>query len=210
MTSLGGRVRIGPLRGLVVLAAVVIAALLTGACSSPPPAKVAVIGDSITFLAAVPIHSRLVANGDQVLLTGRIGFTAAQLGPDVTTFAAQKPTVVLFEMGTNDVTGSATGATDAAAYEQVVAGYQRRFPHACQIATTVSSHRPSPIMDTMADQINAWMKTHFAHVVDWNTYAWDQGQAGHGLLDPDEVHPNAAGQVALAQLDLAAVRACKR
>jgi lysophospholipase L1-like esterase len=169
---------------------------------------VAVIGDSITYLSAADIRTRLEADGHPVLLTGRIGFTAAQLGGDVDAFAAHKPKVVLYEMGTNDVSESETGVTDAAAYEKVVAGYLPKFPHACQIATTVSSHRPSPIMDAMATQINAWMKTHFAHVVDWNAYEWGQRQAGHVLVEPDEVHPNDAGQQALARLDQAAVRAC--
>ena len=169
----------------------------------------AVIGDSITFLAASDIQADLGADGNQVLITGRIGYTAAQLAGDVTDFARHHPRVVLFEMGTNDVSQSITGATSAAAYEQAVAGYRTQFGSACLIATTVGSHRDTPILDQTATAINAWLHANFRHVVEWDDYEWAQRQAGHVLVEPDLVHPTPEGQRALAQLDLAAVRSCR-
>lgn len=200
-TPTGGRL-------VSVVAVTAVLAVLAGACSSSSP-KVAVIGDSITWLAATDIQARLTSDGDRLLLTGRIGYTAAQLAPDVTTFARQRPAVVLFEMGTNDVTtGATTPATTLARYEQAMSGYRRQFPQACVIATTVGSHRDDAALDALADQLNAWLVGHFSHLVDWNAYEWHQRQAGHQIVEPDLVHPTTAGQAALANLDQTAVRTC--
>ncbi len=192
---------------LALLSAVV---LLAAACSSRPAhPTVAVIGDSITFLSSRDIQAGSDRAGYRLLITGRIGYTAARLAPDVADFARQHPSVVLFELGTNDVTQSTTGATSAAAYEQVMSGYLRDFGHACLIATTVSSHRGDAIEDATATAINRWLRAHFTHVVDWDTYEWDARQAGHLLVETtDYVHPNDAGQQALADLDLAAIQSC--
>jgi len=198
--SVGGR----------VAALVVAVALLAAGCSTRSSPPVAVIGDSITFLAAPDIQSGLAAQGDHVLLTGRIGYTAAQLAPDVAKFAAQHPRVVLFELGTNDVSQSITGATSAAAYEQVMTGYLHDFGDACLIATTVSSHRGDATMDRTAVAINAWLRAHFAHLVDWDTYEWTQRQTGHPIVETvDYVHPTKVGQQDLARLDAAAIRSCR-
>jgi lysophospholipase L1-like esterase len=195
-------------RAILVVATI---ALVAGACSSGPSRPpVAVIGDSVTFLASGEIQAGADQAGYRLLITGRIGFTAAQLAPDVTRFARQHPSVVLFELGTNDVTQSVTGATSAAAYERVMDSYRTRFGDACLIATTVSSHRAIPIMDRTAQAINAWLHAHFTHVVEWDDYEWAQRQAGHVLVEPDEVHPNDAGQQALANLDLAAIKSCQK
>jgi lysophospholipase L1-like esterase len=184
--------------------------LVAAACSSGPTGPtVAVIGDSITFLSATPIRAGLRADNHRVLLTGRIGYTAAQLAPDVAQFATHHPRVVLFELGTNDVTQSYTGASSAAAFEQVMAGYLHQFPGACLIATTVSSHRPFASMNRTAVAINAWIRANFTHVIDWDGYEWAQRQQGHAIVDGDLVHPNPEGQQDLANLDQAAVRACK-
>ncbi len=192
-----------------VVGLVIAVALVAGSCSTSSRRPVAVIGDSITFLAAADIRSGLAANGDHVLLTGRIGFTAAQVAPDVASFAAQHPRVVLFELGTNDVTQSVTGATSAAAYERTMAGYIHDFGDACLIATTVSSHRSDSVQDATAKAINTWLRAHFTHLVDWDTYEWAQRRAGHVIVETvDYVHPNNAGQQALAHLDVAAVNSC--
>jgi lysophospholipase L1-like esterase len=203
--------RLPPILMVLALAVVtLLAALSTAACSdSPARPTVAVIGDSITFLSAAAIQAGLTAHHDHVLITGRIGYTAAQLAPDVADFARHNPQVVLFELGTNDVTQSPAGVTSAAAYEQTMAGYRRDFPHACLIATTVGSHRPgATALNAMAAQINTWLKATFTQVVDWDAYEWANRQAGHVLVDGDFIHPNAAGQAALGALDQAAVTRC--
>jgi len=198
-------------RSLRAVAAAAAVAVLAGACSSGPSRPVvAVIGDSITFLAASDIRADLGADGDQVLITGRIGYTAAQLAGDVTDFASHHPRVVLFEMGTNDVSQTIIGATSVAAYERAVAGYRNQFGSACLIATTVSSHRDTPALDQAATAVNAWLHANFRNVVEWDDYEWAQRQAGHVLVEPDLVHPNPDGQRALAGLDQAAVRSCRR
>ncbi len=204
------RRRIPAAAKLIVVSATI--ALVAGACSSGPSRHtVAVIGDSITFLASGDIQAGVNRAGDHLLITGRIGYTAAQLAPDVSAFARQHPSVVLFELGTNDVTQSVTGATGAAAYERVMAGYLHEFSHACLIATTVSSHRGDPIQDATARAINAWLRTHFTHLVDWDAYEWAQRRAGHFIVEQvDDVHPNDAGQQDLANLDLAAIKSCPK
>jgi len=195
---------------VVGIVGMLVVALSAAACSDPPArSTVAVIGDSITFLSAADIRAGLNADHDHILITGRIGYTSAQLAPDVADFARHDPQVVLFELGTNDVTQRPGGTTSAAAYEQTMAGYRRDFPHACLIATTVGSHRPAaPALNRMATQINTWLKDTFTRVVDWDAYEWANRQAGHVLVADDFIHPNVAGQAALGALDQAAVRAC--
>ena len=122
----------------------------------PAPARrrsarrtVAVIGDSITFLSADDIQAGVGRRRRPRALTGRIGYTAAAAGPGRGLVRGPAPAVVLFELGTNDVTQSTTGATSAAGFEQAMSGYLHAFGDACLIATTVSSHRSRPTMDAI-------------------------------------------------------------
>jgi lysophospholipase L1-like esterase len=210
--------RAGPSLSSVALLAVValVAAAAAVACSRASgfaptghdSRRVTVVGDSITFLSANDITAQLKADGDDPTVVGRIGRTASEVQADVTSAAATKPSVILFELGTNDVTRSADGSGSADDYETWMRRYIAQFPDSCLIATTASSHRPSPAMDATARTINTWLHQTFAHVVEWDTYEWAQRQAHVLLVDYDEVHPNPAGQAALAQLDLAAVRSC--
>ncbi len=91
-----------------------------------------------------------------------------------------------------------------------MAGYQTEFAGACLIATTVSSHRADPDHGRGRPRaINAWLRAHFTHIVDWDGYEWAQRQAGHVIVETaDYVHPNPAGQQDLATLDLAAIKSC--
>jgi hypothetical protein len=68
----------GRVRALAVMAALLLLSVACSSSSSQP--LVAVIGDSITFLASSDIQVGLSTDGDRTLMTGRIGFTAAQLG----------------------------------------------------------------------------------------------------------------------------------
>ena len=170
--------------------------------------RVAVVGDSITFLSADDITAQLHGGGYDPNVVGRIGKTAAEVDADVTAASQSQPAVILFELGTNDVTRSDNGTGSAADFEHWMTRYIAEFPHSCMIATTVGSHRPSTKMDRAARDINAWLHTHFQHVVEWDSYEWSQRQNGVAVVEPDEVHPNDAGQAALGRLDLAAVKEC--
>ncbi len=194
------------------LAAVACMVLALSACSvaagSSEP-HVSVIGDSITYLSATDINTTLEANHFQPTTIGRIGYTAAQAQADVIAQAKTHPAVVVFELGTNDVTLSDTGAADSAGYERTLTRYKTLFPHSCLVATTVSSHRPSPTMDDTATEINTWLVHNFAHVIDWDRHEWVEREQGHFLVNADMVHPNPDGQKALAQLVQAGVDACR-
>jgi lysophospholipase L1-like esterase len=191
-------------------AAALVAAGCTSASGEQVNRRVAVVGDSITYLSASDITEDLEGMGYDPSVVGKIGYTAAQVAPNVTAARGQDPAIVLFELGTNDVTRSDRGQGSAADFERWMNSYIAQFPHSCLIATTVSSHRPSLTMDRTADEINAWLHQKFALVVDWNSYEWSQRQKDIAIVEPDEVHPNEVGQAALAQLDLAAVQACHR
>jgi len=187
--------------------------LALAGCSSaggrvPANRRVAVVGDSITFLSRADIAAQLQGEGYDADVVGRIGRTAAEVDADVTHASQLAPAVVIFELGTNDVTRSDRGTGSAADFERWMSRYIAEFPHSCQIATTVSSHRPSIKMDRAAREINAWLHVHFRHVVEWDSYEWSQRQNGVAIVEPDEVHPNPSGQAALGRLDLAAAKAC--
>ncbi len=205
--------RVGPL--LCALALVAATALSACSRASGQPLasshtnnRVAIVGDSITFLSTDDIVNQLHAAGDDPTVVGRIGRSAFEVESDVHAAAATKPAVMLFELGTNDVTRSDAGLGSAADYETWMRRYISEFPDSCLIATTVSSHRPSPTMDVTARTINAWLHTMFTHVVEWDDYEWAQRQQHVALVEDDEVHPNPVGQAALAKLDRAAVESC--
>ena len=194
-------------RRVAALACLLALAACSSAAGSAGP-RVSVIGDSITFLSKKDIEATLDGARYHPTVVGRIGYTAAQVHADVAAQAKTHPSVVVFELGTNDVTQSDTGATDPASYERTLTAYKAEFPGSCLVATTVSSHRPSPTMDDTATTINTWLLHNFDHVVDWDSHEWVAREKGQVLVDPDEVHPNPAGQAALAQLMLAGTRAC--
>jgi lysophospholipase L1-like esterase len=177
------------------------------AASEPPTERVAVVGDSITFLSTNDIETALGSAGYDATVVGRIGKTAGDVHGDVDAAARQHPDIVLFELGTNDATRSANGQGSALAFEMAMQHYIDELKGSCLVATTVTEHRPSLIENRTAAAINAWIETHFTHVVDWDTYEWTRREAGVALVK-DDVHPNGFGQAALAELDLDAVRQC--
>jgi lysophospholipase L1-like esterase len=186
--------------------------VLTGCASAvgrvPVNRRVAVVGDSITYLSAEDITDELTASGYEPTVVGRIGRSASEVDADVTAAQRSGPAVILLELGTNDITRSAHGNGSAADYERWMSEYIAEFPDSCVIVTTVSSHRPSPAMNQTARSINAWLHTKTSHVVEWDSYEWSQRENGVVIVEPDEVHPTPAGQEALGHLDLAAVKTC--
>jgi lysophospholipase L1-like esterase len=193
-------------------AALVGLVVLSGCASAvgrvPVNRRVAVVGDSITYLSADDITDELKASGYEPTVVGRIGRSASEVDADVMAARNSGPAVVLLELGTNDATRSARGDGSAADYERWMSGYIAEFPDSCVIVTTVSSHRPSATMSQTARTINAWLHTRTSHVVEWDSYEWSQRKNGVIIVEPDDVHPNPAGQAALSHLDLAAVRSC--
>jgi lysophospholipase L1-like esterase len=166
---------------------------------------VSVIGDSITFLSSRQITAALTGAGYRSQVVGRIGHTAAEVHRDVEAQARAEPDVVVFELGTNDVTRGTAFAT----FARTMTTYRDAFPRSCVLATTVSAHRESARLDRTARAVNEWLGHHFARLVDWNSREFAERQRGDDLVPFDDVHPNAGGQALLAQLDLAAVRACR-
>jgi lysophospholipase L1-like esterase len=199
--------RIVKARWLALGACLLVVASCSSAAGSAAP-RVSVIGDSITSLSANDINQTLGAAHYQPTTIGRIGYTAAQVQGDVVTQSETHPSVVVFELGTNDVTMSDTAEGYAEAYERTMTAYKAKFSHSCIVVTTVSSHRPSPTMDDTATTINTWLLHNFSHVIDWDQHEWNAREKGEVLVDADEVHPNPAGQAALAHLVLEGVQSC--
>jgi GDSL-like Lipase/Acylhydrolase family len=170
------------------------------------PVRVSVIGDSITFLSRHDISKALAGGHVQADVVGRIGHTAAEVRSDVQAAARRQPDVVVLELGTNDV----TRGVDLASFARTMTAYREAFPHACVLATTVSSHRGSTRLDTGGAAVNDWLMHNFTYVIDWNTREFAARQAGNDMVPVDDVHPNPAGQAVLAELDVAGVRACRR
>jgi|GEM_PF-2652565 lysophospholipase L1-like esterase len=164
--------------------------------------RVAVIGDSITFLSVDAINAALrprFAPG----ITAVIGIkTDAQL-VTAKRYAATHPDIVVIDLGTNDVTQH-----DAfESYRHELGSMVGLFPQSCVVVTTITTHTPGDdAFAQRAAKYNEYLRT-FPHVADWDAVVGQALQAGQHILT-DLVHPNPAGQRLYAGLVAQAVSAC--
>jgi lysophospholipase L1-like esterase len=166
----------------------------SGRASGP---KVAVVGDSITALSEARLGAAL-ADRYAYYVSGRSGATIAEQLPEIARIQASPegpPSYWVVELGTND-SGTRQDRHWAASFDAEV--YDLRGAR-CVVLLTVTPYleRFGPV----AAQLNAAMADVAArqrnfHVLDWGGLSF----AHPGWLEPDQIHPNATGQAALAFL----------
>jgi hypothetical protein len=177
--------------------------------------KVAVNGDSITVSAVWPLNNTL-APAEYVHVHGQGGLTIAQTLPELQTMLTDPegtPNDVIVESGTNDVFQRDT--TWQAALDTEVGMLASTQ---CVIFVNVSSYAdwfgdqeglPQLVPGVNAAIAQVVSKNPHFHLLDWNAFITQPGnfevyimQGPAGLL----VHPNAAGQQVLANMEQQALQ----
>ena len=178
--------------------------------------SVGMTGDSITFWSKPALDRRFSAAGTfRYSVTGVNGATSISAAKLVGEYAATTPSIMILELGANDVGNIARGFPEFTieGYEQRVAAYAAQFPQACVVVTTVGSHRTAlthPFWEqnnAAARTLNAWLHATFPNVIEWDDAIAASLAAGKTIL-ADEVHPNDAGFEVLADLAVAAATRC--
>jgi lysophospholipase L1-like esterase len=158
--------------------------------SGPP--TVDVVGDSITALSAPSIDASLTQSGYQPTIEAVPGIRLAQAEQTIDRLAQQPPDAWIIELGTNDAGGHNTLWPEA-----FLAEWQKVRNAACVIYVSVSPHA-GPIADQIDASLAGLARAHAnVHVLDWGHLA-DRNSA---WLEPDTIHPTAAGQAELAALE---------
>jgi hypothetical protein len=163
--------------------------------------RVLVVGDSITDRSA-PLITPLLDRDVAHRVFGLSGYKLAEAEPFLTPYPPTLPAVVIIELGTNDgndILADRSGATRAAWKERLV-GYHDLFPGTCFVPITMPARRGDPAWDASQQELNDWLLATFPRTIDWNGYELGQRAVGRTLLEPDGIHPDAAGAAAIAVL----------
>jgi hypothetical protein len=163
--------------------------------------RTAVVGDSIVFVSQPSLEAMLRPRA-AYMISGQIGWTIGQQQPAIFTdlYNPEGPARDwIVNLGTNDAIQDDTAWRSA--YDAMVA---QLVGQPCVLLTTVSTEADTVGHDTIAAQINAAEAATAAahgnvHVVDWSGLVHVDSHLGQWLL-PDRIHPNRAGQEALAAM----------
>ena len=159
---------------------------------------VAVVGDSITFMARHDIATALKARYRPVI-HAEIGQRIDQMLPTLRGVLRTHPFAVVVDVGTNDVLQGKTHPDWRTGFSRMVA---ELTPVRCAVLTTVSTRVAGPnVAPGVASAINRAIAEAASahgnlHVVDWNAAVHRPN--GATLLGADKIHPSPAGQGALA------------
>jgi lysophospholipase L1-like esterase len=179
-------------------AAIAIVALV--GVSTPSPHSVQVVGDSIAFYAGTDI-SAAFGGGYHVDVHSGIGRRIDEMLPTLHTAIERHPDAVVVDLGTNDAREAHSHPDWRTGFDRMI---QMLLPERCVVLATVSTLVVGePGADKQAAAINDRIAAEVAihrnlHIADWNTAV--HGIHGAQLLQPDRVHPSAAGQLTLAAL----------
>lgn len=178
---------------------------LFGASHKP---KLQFLGDSITYLARADINSHYDGRYN-VAIDALVGADTYEYRHNVASAARADPRDVIINLGTNDAVRighpwsvEPHGLTLAQVSENL-STFRSEFPAStCVIFVTIDTHDAAwdPVA---AGKINAYIRSKFAHVVDWDG-AWSPRY----FDQPDDPHPNAAGRRALLSLEDQALAGC--
>lgn len=173
--------------------------------------RVLVVGDSITDEAADEIAAVLQPDfATQVI--GLSGFELAEAEPYLARYPPTRPDAVLIEFGTND--GNAiladTSGARRAEWKATLLRYRDLFPDTCFVPVTMPASRDYPAWDDSQQELNDWLLATFPDALDWNGFELRERAAGNRLLIHDLIHPDTAGQAALATLYRRGVERCLR
>lgn len=180
---------------------------------------IALIGDSITYFDGDAFMSAARAAGLAPAYTGMPGYRLSMTKPWLDLYAASRPKVMVFNLGTNDVAGQAIGFSEFTLdlFARRMNAAAEEFAGSCVVVTTITTHRTlaksNPPTDgytpdefnALAASYNAYLRATFAHVADWDAVV-----GLHPDYLPDEVHPfnSIQGLEALAATQIAAARGC--
>lgn len=148
--------------------------------------KVAVIGDSITLLAAGGIEQKIQEKGYRVYVDSTLGITTDQSLPVAQKIAPGSPNIVVFNLGTNDVAQGLSLPSIVSSYSKLV----DNFPHSCVIIATITQTNHPDIAEPLNKLIRSekGVRNYFGnqniHVMDWESVL-----QGHPEYVPDGVHP---------------------
>lgn len=198
----------------LLLIAPVLAACQDPYQGNPSAPKLDVVGDSITANSKATIYSVNSPDfytGVAATIGERSdGYVVGDKGPvlidDATQAANTAPSIVVVNLGTNDV---ASGFTTAQTLSNL-ANVRAKF-NGCVISVTLTTHVTATFKPAAADPaaynaataaINAGLPT--GHLIDWNAETTEHPE----YLSPDGVHPSATGMVRYAQLIHDAAVAC--
>ena len=164
--------------------------------------RLAIIGDSITVVSTDALAAAL--EGDHATsMTAVIGIKADAQLVTAQRYVATDPTVVVINLGTNDVSQHDPTAEYRSELDAMVA----LFPDRCVVVTTITTQAPVPDdFARRAREYNDHIRT-FAHVADWDA-AIGRAVAAGRQVTTDGVHPNPDGQQLYAQVIRDAVAAC--
>jgi lysophospholipase L1-like esterase len=192
-------------RLIALMAVLVVAVSVLGLVTTQPTQvrskkTVVFVGDSISYISGGAIGYAF-RHGYTVEFEAGVGKTMAEMLPAVKMLASAHPWAFVVELGTNDALYDIPGWKAAFANEENALASQR-----CVVFITVTPK--GPVRAGVNAAIAAAVKTHS------NFHALDWGAVGYGepaWVEPDGIHPTAAGQKELATLELAAVRKdCRR
>lgn len=201
------------MKRLLVLVSLLTVAACTQYTGNPAGLKVGVTGDSITAGSVNQIRAELEPQhlvAIEATPFERADQTAGDppgtyLG-DIDQMVTAGPQVVVINFGSNDLKYRFNAATTLGR----LADDRAKFPHACVISVTLSTHAtasfvtdPTPEwFNGQATLVNAGLPTE--HLIDWNA----ETTAHPEYLQADGIHPTNAGRVRYAQLIRAAVQGC--
>jgi lysophospholipase L1-like esterase len=172
----------------------------TGAPRAP---KVAVIGDSITWMSTDAIHDALDPSY-AVEITGVVGATSRLQvhGTDIPEFreaATTNPDIVIINLGTNDGDAPAEDVLDDLNRARAL------FPSAaCYVPVTLTTHGVGTFEPSSEAAVYVNQVLPRAHLADWASAV----DAKPSLVGPDGVHPTGDGSVVLADLYKSAADSC--
>ena len=195
---------------------------------APPGTRIAVLGDSITYLSEGAFRDRFAArNFDVSVISGIPGIRSDERvteGPAL--LAGTAPRILVLELGTNDV-GTFLAAhptptpAERAAHATAVADNQRRIVDAvgssvqCVVVVNVSGNTMSTPANQVAHDESAALAD-WAHadprvrIADWDAVLGYELASGEprGSMTTDMVHPTPYGATRLARLVEGTIDTC--
>jgi hypothetical protein len=162
------------------------------------------VGDSITAQSATDLTSYFSRAGYAVTINAVPGSDTAADAHFVTRDAGLSPSVEVINLGTNDTRLVAEGEPLADVLHRLnTFASEPMFPLTCVVFTTVTTHA-TDWPPSVAAAINAWERTHFAHVADWDAAYNPAYYDGTG----DNPHPVELGRHALTHVIADAIAGC--
>ena len=180
--------------------------------------KLAFIGDSIIYSGGTTLRSTF-SPSYLVSVLGLTGRRIEDLQTAATAYAGTKPAKVVINLGTNDAVDPVTPTASADASLSSMAA---KFPTSCVAVMTIAEHTSAPtngskqggpVFNAAAHAMNLYIRSTFAHVVDWDAALYAHMLADPAKLDPwmlpnDQIHPSQSGFNAMAQLVSASLQTC--